>query len=120
VRSCASGDTDYVESNGLMEEYAFSFTTGTETLPRLVLDHELTVDFEVVEKDYFPAARTHPCGGGLMGACEPDGKHAAENAIVHVRAAGKRRSCGWGLSRRCRLHDGRAIRTRCASVTPSE
>lgn len=84
MRSGASGDTDYVESNGLMEEYAFSFTTGTETLPRLVLDHELTVDFEVVEKDYFPAARTHPCGGGLMGACEPDGKYAAVNAIVHV------------------------------------
>jgi hypothetical protein len=71
VRSGASGDTDYVESNGLMEEYAFSFTTGTETLPRLVLDHELTVDFEVVEKDYFPAACTHPCGGGLTGLANP-------------------------------------------------
>lgn len=86
VRSGASGDIEVVEKEELIEDYAFSFTTGTQLLPKLAFAGELTVDFEVGEMESFPIECTNPCGGSSIAPCEPEGRYAVVHAIVHVPA----------------------------------
>lgn len=66
VRAGASGDTALVESQGLIEEYSFAFTTGTQVLTGLTFAEPLSVDIEVVQE-----TTPRGCGCSACPSTEP-------------------------------------------------
>lgn len=85
VQSGAGGDKAYAESMGLLWDYSFSFTTGTELLPQVAYAGPLTVDITASETDAYPLECQSMCGGVVTG-CAPVGKTALVSAVVHVPA----------------------------------
>lgn len=85
VLAGATGDTVYVDNAGLLWNYDFSFTTGTDLLPPLAYAGPLTVDVVTSEQDVYPPECRAMCGGIVTG-CAADGKAASVSAVVHVPA----------------------------------
>lgn len=85
VQTGASGDTSYVEGLGLLWDYTFSFTTGTDLLPALSFAGPLTAEIVVGEKDSYPAECYGGCGGSVQ-PCTSNGKVATVEAVVHIPA----------------------------------